>query len=281
MKPEMGSLDGPRGLKLATRTWRPERTARAAILLVHGLAEHCGRYGNLVERALPRGYAVYGLDHVGHGLSEGARTFVVSFADLTEPLAALRARIRQEQPTTPIVLVGHSLGALIAAVHLLEGQTEYCAAVLSGALVCVPDNVSPATVLLSRLISRILPRLRLVGVEAAGVSRDPQVVRAYRDDPLVFHGRTTARLGYEILGAIQRVCANAVAIRLPLLMLHGTEDRLTPVGGACSLHEKISSEDKTLRLYEGLHHEVCNEPERDQVLGDVFDWIEARLHVAE
>ena len=280
MRHEFGSFDGPRGATIVTQSWSPEGTPRALLLLVHGLAEHCGRYMNLVERAVPRGFVVHSLDHVGHGRSDGARTYVRSFSNFTDTLEAYRAMLRHEHPEMPFFLVGHSLGALIAAATLLDHQDAFRGAILSGALVQVPDNISPLTVFLSRLISRIVPRLRLVGVDASGVSRDPTVVRAYLEDPLVYNGKTTARLGFEILRTIRRVCAEAATIRLPILFLHGEADRLTSVDGACKLHQAILSADKTLRVYDGLHHEVYNEPEHPQVIEDVLAWIDVRVPTA-
>jgi len=277
MKHEQGSFSGPRGMSICHQSWLPDGEPRAVMLLVHGLAEHCGRYTNLVERAVPRGFAICSLDHVGHGLSEGPRTYVDRFADFTDTLETHRSMIRNEYPDAPLFLVGHSLGALIAADYLLAHQAGFAGAVLSGSLVQVPDNISPLTVALSGLLSRWLPRLRLVGVDSSGVSRDPDVVRAYVEDPLVFTGKTTARLGNEILKAMRRVCAEAATIELPILILHGEADQLASVGGACQLHESVSSIDKTLRIYDQLYHEVYNEPEHPQVIGDVIEWTEARL----
>jgi len=277
MRHEFGSFDGPGGATIVTQSWSPEAPPRALLLLVHGLAEHCGRYTNVVNRAVPRGFAVHGLDHVGHGRSEGPRTYVRSFSDFTDTLETYRVMLRHEHPQSPLFLVGHSLGALIAAAVLLDHQDAFSGAILSGALVQIPEGISPLLVLLSRLLSRILPKLRLVGVDAAGVSRDSAVVRAYLEDPLVYNGKTTARLGYEILRTIRRVCAEAATIQLPILFLHGEADRLTSVDGACKLHQAVRSADKTLRVYDKLHHEIYNEPEHPQVIEDVLAWIDARL----
>ena len=141
----------------------------------------------------------------------------------------------------------------------------------------VPQHVSGLTVLFSRLLSTCAPRLRLVGIDADAVSRDPAVVAAYRRDPLVFHGRTTARLGCEILGAIGRLSAEASRITLPLLILQGGDDRLVDPDGARWLFQAVGSTDKRLEVYDGLHHEIYHEPERETVLDDVEEWIETRL----
>ena len=127
------------------------------------------------------------------------------------------------------------------------------------------------------MLSILLPRLGLVRLEAEGVSRDPAVVRAYRHDPLVFTGKITARLGTELLEAMGRVLAGARKIRLPLLILQGAADRLVDPKGARTLYDRVGSADKTLKVYEGLYHEVFNEPEHDRVLGDVETWLAGQL----
>jgi len=277
MRHEDGFFDGPRGASIYHRSWVPDPPSRAALLLIHGLAEHSGRYAALVEAAVARGVAVHALDLVGHGKSSGPRTFVRRFSEYVDAWAMSIDRVREAHPGIPRFLVGHSMGALIAAHILLEHQQAFSGAVLTGPLVAVPPGVSPLTVRLSRLLSALAPRLRLVGVHASGVSRDPAVVAAYRDDPLVFHGRTTARLGSEIVGAIRRLEGEAPRIALPLLILQGADDRLVDPRGARRLFEAAGSADKRLEVYDGLHHEIHHEPEHERVIGDVLDWIEHRL----
>ncbi len=276
MKHREGTFTGVRKATIYCQDWSPEGEARAALVVVHGLAEHCGRYGNLVDHFVSRGYAVYAHDHVGHGRSSGQRVFVEQFEDLTDVLGMHVDRVRDRHPEKPLFLVGHSLGALIAARFLLDRQEAFAGAILSGALVKVPDNISPTTVLLSRLLSFVVPRIGLVAVDAHGVSRDPAVVQAYIDDPLVYTGKTTACMGAEILKAMQRTLGEAGRITLPLLILHGSEDRLADPDGSRILHETAGSADKTLRIYDGLHHEIYNEPEHALVLGDVQAWLEER-----
>jgi acylglycerol lipase len=202
--------------------------------------------------------------------------FVKRFDDLTDVLGMHVDRVRDRHPEKPLFLVGHSLGALIAARFLADRQEAVAGAILSGALVKVPDNISPATVMLSKVLSALFPRIGLVSVDAQGVSRDPAVVRAYIDDPLVYTGKMTARMGAEILKAMKLVTAEADKITLPLLILHGSEDRLADPDGARTLYEAVGSADKTLKIYDGLHHEIYNEPEHPLVLRDVEAWLEER-----
>jgi len=277
MKHHEGFFKSVRNADICYQCWLPEGEPRAVLLIVHGLAEHCGRYANMVNHFVPLGYAVYGVDHIGHGRSDGTRVHVKRFEDFIDVLRTYLGMVRDWQQGRPVFVIGHSLGALIGAVYLLDHQTDLAGAILSGPLVKVPGDISPLTVLLSRLLSVLLPKVGVAGVDAEGVSRDPAVVDAYVNDPLVYRGKTSARLGCEILKAMRRVAAEASRIELPLLVLQGSEDRLVSAAGAQMLYSSAGSGDKTLRIYDGLHHEVYNEPEHPDVLGDVEAWLQARL----
>jgi acylglycerol lipase len=277
MNHQEGHFKGRQGTNLYYQGWLPEGRSVAVLLIVHGLAEHSGRYGNVVNYFVPRGYAVYGIDHLGHGHSDGPRVYVDRFQDFLDPIQVFLGRIRDWQPETPIFLVGHSLGGLISAAYLLDQADEPAGAVLSAPSVKMPGSVSTLTLFAGKMLSTLLPRLGLVRLEAEGVSRDPAVVRAYRSDPLVFTGKITARLGTELLQAMERVLAEASKIRLPLLILQGAADKLVDPKGAQVLFDRVSSTDKTIKVYEGLYHEVFNEPEHDQVLGDVEKWLVGQL----
>ena len=278
MKHEEGFFKGIRDNQIYYQHWLPEGEAKAVILVVHGLAEHSGRYMNLVHHFLPLGYAVYAIDHLGHGRSEGARVYVERFTDYTDTLAAFREMIRNRQKDKPVFLVGHSMGGLIGALYLLEHQGELAGAVLSGPAVKIPDNIPAVTIFAGKVLSVLAPRLGLIAPpEASGVSRDPAVVRAYETDPLVYRGKMTPRLGSEMLKAMRRVATEASRITLPLLILQGSADRLVDPSGAQMLHDRVASPDKRIILYEGLYHEVFNEPEHDRVLKDVETWLEVHL----
>ncbi|MGB2983547.1 MAG: lysophospholipase [Candidatus Bipolaricaulia bacterium] len=277
MKHQEETFAGVRDAEIYCQNWLPDDEPRAALVLVHGLAEHCGRYGNLVDHFVPLGYAVYAHDHIGHGRSGGQRVFVKRFEDLTNVLGMRVDHVRARHPELPIFLVGHSVGALITAVFLLDRQEALDGAVLSGAVVKIPDNISPVAVLASRLLSAVMPRVGIVAVEAEGVSRDPAVVREYMEDPLVYKGKTTARMGAEMLKAMQRTTREAGKITIPLLILHGSEDKLADPDGARMLREAAGSTDKVLKIYPGLHHEIYNEPEHAEVLTDVETWLAAHL----
>ncbi|MBL7226248.1 MAG: alpha/beta hydrolase [Desulfobacteraceae bacterium] len=276
MKHQEGNFKGIRGLRIYYQCWLPENEPKAVLLIVHGLAEHSGRYMNVVNHFVPLGYAIYGIDHIGHGKSDGSRVYVRRFEDFTDTLKTFSDMIRDWQPEKSILLVGHSMGGLISSIYLLDHQDELSGAVLSGPSVKVPDNISSATILVAQLFSTLMPRLGLIALEAEGVSRDPAVVQAYLNDPLVYTGKTTARLAAELLKAMKRVAVDASKITLPILIVQGGEDRLVDPDGAQMLHDTVGSVDKTLKIYDGLYHEVFNEPEHLKVLGDVEAWLESR-----
>lgn len=272
-----GSFDAVRDLSIYYQAWLPEHEAEAVLLIVHGLGEHSGRYGNVVDHFVPLGYAVYGFDLVGHGKSEGAREFVQDFTDYTATLNTYYGMVKAREPERPLFLLGHSMGGLIASYYLLDHQSDFQGAILSAPGVKVSDTISQSTIIMGKIASVLAPKMGVLPLDASAISRDPQVVEAYQNDPLVFHGKTPARLAAEMLQAVQTVTAEAHRIALPFIVLQGTEDKLVDPAGAQMLYEKASSPDKTLKLYEGLYHEVFNEPEREQVLRDVEAWLAAHV----
>jgi len=275
MRHQEGFFKGVGGADIYHQCWHPEGGAKAALVIVHGLAEHSGRYMNVVNRFVPSGYGVYSLDHVGHGKSAGTRVYVDRFEDFTDILHTYVGMVRAAQPDKPIFLIGHSMGGLIGASYLLNHQDEFTGVVFSGPAVKVPDNISPCIIFVGKIFSALIPKLGLIQLEAEGVSRDPKVVEAYVNDPLVYTGKTTARLAAELLKTMQRVTAEAGKITLPILVLQGSADRLVDPDGAQMLYDRVRSADKTIKIYDGLFHEVLKEPEHAQVLNDVAAWIEA------
>jgi alpha-beta hydrolase superfamily lysophospholipase len=272
-----GTFPGPQEIPIYYQGWQPEGDPKAVLLLVHGLAEHSGRYGNVVDYFVPRGYAVYALDHVGHGKSGGTRVHVDKFLDFLTPIETLFNSIQEWKPDRPVFLIGHSLGSLIGASYLLIHQEELAGAVLTGVLAEIPDHINPLTRFAAGIFSTLFPKMGLTAIDTEGLSKDPDVIEAYENDPLVTTGKSTARLGAEIISALQYLNALGEEITLPLLLLQGSDDPIVNPHGAQHLYELVDSEDKTLTYYEGLYHEIFNEPERDQVLQDVKDWLQRQL----
>lgn len=272
----LGPKSAGAGAELFWKAWLPE-APKAVVLLAHGYAEHLGRYEYFATKLNAAGIAVYALDHWGHGKSEGTYGFVPRFSAYTDGVEALLAEIEARHPDLPRFLIGHSMGGLIAAVHLAAHQSHYAGAILSGPAIKAAEEPSKLLIWVSRLLSALAPKLGVLALDAEGVSRDPAVVAAYRADPLVYTGKMSARLAAEMFDAMAEARAKAGTIALPILLLHGEADRLTAPVGSQFLAETVASTDKQLKLYPGLYHEIFNEPERDEVIGDVTDWIAKHL----
>jgi len=274
MNHQEGYFKGVRDHEIYFQSWFPEKEPTAVLLIAHGLGEHSGRYMNVVNHLVPAGYAVYALDHLGHGRSDGHRVYVERFQDFTLTLKTYFDMIRGQQVHVPIFLVGHSMGGLISTAYLLEYQHELAGAVLSGPGIKVPDDISPMVIFMGKLLSGIMPKVGIVQLEAELVSRDRAVVDAYINDPLVHTGKVTARLGAEMLKTMETVTRAANKISLPILILQGGADRMIDPSGAQLLYDSVGSEDKALKFYDGLYHEIFNEPEHKQVLQDVAQWLD-------
>ena len=277
MEHQEGFFKGVRDANIYYQYWLPDGEVKAVLLIVHGLAEHGGRYINVVNYFVPLGYAVYALDHIGHGKSDGDRVYVEKIEDYTDTLDIFEKMVREWQPDKPIFLVGLSMGGLIGSLYLIDHQDSFAGAVLSGSGVKVPDNISPMVVSIGKLLSNITPKFGLIGLNASDISRDPEVVDAYVNDPEVYTGKTTARLAAEMLRGMEQVQKDAGKITLPLLLVHGSEDKLVDPDASQMLYDTVSSKDKTLIFYDGYYHEVFNDPEKEKVFADMEAWFDKHL----
>ena len=267
------------GAALHVTHWLPAGPPKAVVLLAHGYAEHAGRYGHVAKRLTDAGYAVYAVDHWGHGRSDGTPGFVPRFSAFTDGMAELLTLVEVNHGDTPRLLLGHSMGGLISTLFLIERQSAFVAAALSGPAIVPGAPPSRFTVWISRFLSRFFPRLGVLALDANGVSRDPAVVAAYLADPLVYTGKIGARLGKEFMDSMAAAQAGAPKILLPILLQHGDKDSLAAVAGSQYLFDHVGSVDKTLKIYPGLFHEIYNEPEREAVLDDLISWFDA--HIAQ
>lgn len=267
-------LNGARGVSLFHQSWQPAGAPRGAVVIAHGFAEHGGRYAAVAGRLVEAGYAVRALDHRGHGRSGGKRTSVVRFDDYVEDLATIVTISRTDWPSARLTLLGHSMGGLIALAFATQHPASLDNLVLSAPAAC-PGDVSRAMIAVGRVLSRVAPNAGVLKLPLGAISRDPAVVDAYRRDPLVFATRLRARLGAEMLRAMDGVAAALPSLRLPLLVMQGTEDRLVDPGCGPSVYARAGSPDKTLRMYDGLWHEIVNEPERESVIADLVAWLDA------
>jgi acylglycerol lipase len=272
---EEGEFAGVRGLRIQYRTWLPTGEPRGAVVIAHGFAEHGGRYAHVAERLVAEGLAVRAPDHRGHGRSGGRRTSVRRFDDYVDDLTTVIQQVRKKWPRR-VVLLGHSMGGLIALRLAVRASVRIDGLVVSAPAAC-PRDVSKLTLTVGRALSWLAPNAGVIRLPLNRISRDPAVVDAYKHDPLVFRTPIRARLGTEMLAAMHQVEVGLPDLRTPLLVMQGTADGLVDPGCGPHVYERAGSPDKTLKMYDGLWHEIFNEPERDHVLDDLAGWVRGHL----
>ena len=261
-------------MRIFRQSWLPP-AVRAVVVLSHGASEHSGRYGWVAEQLAERGYATHALDHRGHGRSEGNGAYIDRMDHLVEDLDALVHAASEEHPDVPLFLLGHSMGGCVALAYALEHQDKLDGLLLSAPLAAL-EAASLAQRVAGRVLSVVAPKLGVFDIDSTGVSRDPEVVRDYDEDPLNHHGKLPARTVAELANTISSFHDAVPRLTLPMLLMHGTDDPIVPSHGTDMVNERASSEDKTYIRYDGLYHEILNEPERDRVLGDIADWLDER-----
>jgi alpha-beta hydrolase superfamily lysophospholipase len=270
------SFAGAGGLEIFWQTWQPDGDASAVVVIAHGAGEHSGRYAHVAQRLVDQGYAVYAIEHRGHGRSQGPRALIDRIDNAVADLDKLVALAGDAHPGAPVFLLGHSMGGAIAVSYTLVHQQRLAGLVLSGPLAAL-DAVPAPMRFTAKTLSVIAPRTQLIAIDSSLVSRDAAVVDDYRADPLVHHGKLPVRTVVELADVIDTFPEAVAAITVPTLIMYGTEDRLCPPQGSTMLSECIGSSDKTLKAYQGLYHEILNEPEREQVLDDLCSWLSARV----
>jgi alpha-beta hydrolase superfamily lysophospholipase len=231
----------------------------------------------VAEALAAHGIACWAPDHLGHGNSPGPRCHIDRFGDYFGPLDELRSLITDTCPDLPCFIIGHSLGGLIVGNYLLEHQSRFAGAVFSGAAFAVPKPPGAVAVFVNKLIAALFPKFGVLQLDASEVSRDPEVVRRYREDPLVHSGKVSARLVVELFSSMASLAEKCSNLTLPVLVMHGGADVMTPPGGSHDFVDNIGATDKTLNIYPKLYHEIFNEPEQAAVLTELCDWLEAHF----
>lgn len=264
------------GLRIHTESWLPENDAKAVVVIIHGIGEHIGRYRHVAQYLALQGYAVYGLDHRTHGRSDGQpRVYITDFnqtvADLKQYIDIIARSDKR------VFLYGHSMGSFIGLNYLLRYQSEVAGYISSGCPILLDTLFPPFVARIGNFLNGFVPTLPLIPLELDAISRDPAVVAAYKADPLVHAARVRVRMAVSYNNALEPLRRRLAELYLPILILHGGDDKTTPLSGSQLLYDKVASSDKTLKIYPGLYHEIHNEPEQNLVLADIAAWLDAHL----
>jgi alpha-beta hydrolase superfamily lysophospholipase len=265
------------GDNLAVQDWHlPEGTKpRGVVLLVHGLGEHAGRYDKVAARFNGWGFAVRGYDQYGHGESGGVRGALPQPSRLLGDLADLIESSRKRHPGAPLVLLGHSMGGLIAASYVSRTPQVVDGLVLSSPLLAT--RLTPVQKLLMALVPRVAPNLAVSnGVDVNYLSHDPEVVQAYRRDPLV-HDRISGRLARFIADECARVRAGAANWKVPTLLMYAGDDRIVDPAGSRAFAAAAPASMVTSRCFDDLYHEIFNERDADPVYKELERWLDVRF----
>lgn len=268
-------LEGHGGLKIFARSWKPATRARGVVIVVHGFKAHSGLYDWPAQQLAERGFAVYALDLRGHGRSEGEHLEVDKFSDYVSDVEKLVSLAKSREGALPLFVLGHSAGGVISAVYTLEHQEELAGFICESFAHEVPAPDFALAIL--KGLSHIAPHLHVLELEDELFSRDPAFVEQIKNDPLIDHVSYPAQTVAEMVRADERLKREFPLFTLPVLILHGTEDKVTLPHGSQRFHAAASSTDKTLKLYEGHFHDLLNDTDKERVMADIVEWLEARM----
>ena len=266
------------GIELFVRSWRPRTAARGVIAICPGFNSHSGHYAWAAEQLCDAGYAVYAVDLRGRGRSDGERYYVKSYEDYESDLASAIALARSREPGLPVFLLGHSAGGVIACIYALFRQSELAGLICESFAFRVPAPDFALAVL--KGLSHVAPHAHVLKQHNEHFSRDPAWVESMNKDELIAHEVQPTLTVAEMVRADERLEHDFFLMRLPLLILHGTADKVTKPSGSQFFYETAGSGDKTLRLYDGHFHDLLNDTGREKVMADILGWIGERVPAA-
>jgi len=273
------TITSAQGVKVFVRSWTPERPPRAVLVVAHGFNAHGGHFAWAAEQFLSAGLTVVAFDFRGRGRSEGERFYVEEIDEYVSDLSSTIALVRSRYPHLPMFLLGHSAGGVVAATYLLENRAGIAGFICESIAFQVPAPTFALAAI--KGLSRLVPRLRVLTLRNKAFSRDPRAVEALNTDPLTAHERQPASTVAALVRANERLRGRFASITLPLLIVHGTADRVTDVRGSQFLYDAVGATDKTLKLYEGHYHDLLNDVGKEQVVADMQRWIVDRLPPGE
>jgi alpha-beta hydrolase superfamily lysophospholipase len=271
-------IDGAGGLKIFVRSWRPDGKPRGVVAICHGVNSHSGYYLWVGEQLAASGLAVYALDLHGRGKSDGERFYLEKLGDYLDDVDALVKLAKSREPGLPLYLLGHSAGGVISCVYTLEHQAELAGLICESFAfqVAAPDFA----VAVVKGLSHLAPHAHVLHLKFEDFSRDPEAVDAMNNDPLIAHETQPTKTVAELARADDRLEREFPLITLPVLILHGTADKVTRPGGSQLFYDTAGSTDKTLKLYEGHAHDLLNDIDKEVVMADIKSWIDPRLPAA-
>ena len=272
-------LVGSRGTHLRGQTWFPTVQSRAVVIIAHGKDEHIGRYEHVIDALVGLGYIVYAHDHRGHGKSDGPRGVITRFDDYIDDLDLLIELARSEHPGLRLILIGHSMGGLIATRYALAHQAILSALILSGPALLIAANARWWEKRLLLLLARVFPFRPMPASEPAILSRDREVNKQFEIDPLCNNTRTQLGFVRELLLAADATRSRASELTLPLLFMHGEADQLTSPLGSQYCYDHAASADKTLKFWPDDHHEIFNELNKTEVIAYMLNWLNTRFQI--
>lgn len=268
-------IDGPNGLKLFVRSWHPTGPARGVVAIVPGFNSHSGYYSWVGQQFVADGLAAYAVDLHGRGKSEGERFYVNSFFDYVDDVHALVRLIEEREPGLPLVLLGHSAGGVVSCLYALDYQVGLAGFICESFAFQLPAPQFALAVL--KGLSHAIPHAHVLRLKNRDFSRDPTVVEAMNEDPLIANEAQPTNSLAAMVRADERLKNEFPLISLPLLILHGTGDKAAQFSGSKLFYDSASSVDKTLKLYEGHYHDLLNDVGKETVMDDIKSWVNERM----
>jgi len=268
------SFTTPDAFRIHTKYWQPAEDSQRVVIIVHGIGEHSGRYLHVAEKIVSAGYHVYALDHRGHGESSGKRLNISSQTNFITDLKQFYDRIKSSHPDAKIFMLGHSMGSVISLQFILSYPDAIDAIVVTGTATDVGSSVPGALRSIGDMVDRIRPNTPISppgGMEI--LTRDTEMVKRAENDPLMYKGWTLTSIAKFIIETGKMIQERASEITMPILIMHGEDDELTPISGSKIMYERVGSDDKTLKTWENMLHEIMNEVEREAVLETIVDWL--------
>ncbi len=263
--------------KLHVKQWLPEGTPKAVVVIVHGLAEHSGRYEHVAAFLNAGGYAVVGFDLRGHGRSEGKRIYIDRFREYVDDLKTLIDSLPASMQALPLFILGHSMGSTVTLSYLVHETPTVAGIILTGTTIIPGADIPSVLISLSGVLGKLFPKLPTIALDSRLICRDEHIVKSYNDDPLVSNDKIPARTGAELNSEFGIIQSKMGRISVPMLIMHGSEDKISNPQGSQLLFDSISSDDKELKIWPGLYHELLNEYEKQQVMKTISDWMDARI----